>query len=243
MTETIKTDYIAAGYYLVRLANRPEYVSAQLLPERLLSASGDICDSFPDTWAIEWTSEDEKDRLESAEKFGISPADLPKVIEWATQSFSIEFAWPNVFYSVYGARKARAMFLSHLDDVALFGLGLHKSNVEQFLSVAGPRPQQSGFAPEGATGVFEIVSRGALLPDGGTLPGYELLGVQYGHLTCSWLCNSLEKTFAEALDVIPNTNGFISTFEEASRCVTYISEGHVGAEPGLWLPWMIMKYG
>lgn len=235
-------DYIAAGFYLARLANRPEYVSAQLLPELLLSASCDICDVFPNTWAIEWTSEDEKERLESAEKFSISSTALSKVTEWATQSFSKEFAWPNVFYSIEGARKAKAMFLSHLDDVALFGLGLHKSNVEQFLSVAKPRPQQPGFAPEGATGVFEIVSIGEILPDGGTSLGYELLVVKYGLLTCSWLCNGLEKTFAKSLGVIPNAHGFISTFEEASRCVTYVSDGHVGAEPGLWLPWLIMKY-
>ncbi len=30
---------MAAGFYLTRLADRSEYVSAQLLPERLLSAN------------------------------------------------------------------------------------------------------------------------------------------------------------------------------------------------------------
>jgi len=239
----IITDYIAAGYYLARFADRPAYISAELMPKRILSASPDICYLFPDTWALEWTTDDDEGRIAGAANFGISTAVLPKVIKWATQSFSTAFGWPNVFYSLESAQKARHAFLADRDDVALFGLGLHKSNVKEFLDFAAPPLQQPGFAPMGKTGVFEAVSQNRALVDNGISLGYELLVTTAGLLTCSWLCNGLEVTFAKELGIKPNSNGFIQTFEEASRCANFISEGHVGAEPGLWLPWLTIKYG
>ncbi len=242
MAEIRIADHIVAGYYLVRIANRPEYVSAELMPDRILSISDDICNSFPDTWVIDWTSENIEERIERASEFAIPAANLEKVVSWGTKTFSKAFAWPNVFYSVDNARAARTQFLSHLDDIVLIGLGLHKLNVDQFLSASKPPPQQPGFAPVGATGVFEIASRRDNLAENGRSLGYELLVAQHGLLTCSWLCNGLEKTFSENIGVRPNTHGFISSFEEASRCIKYMSDAAVGAEPGLWLPWLIVKY-
>lgn len=241
--DSTRSDYVSAGYYLVLLSERPEYISSALMPERLLSASPDICDSFPDCWVIEWSTVKEEERVAKAEKFGISRAGLPRVVEWATRAFSEEFGWPNVFYSLDAARNARVMFFSLLNEVILFGLGIHKSHAAKFLDAAKPPPQQPGLAPEGETGVFEVVSRGEMLAGGGISLGYELLVTQSGMLTCSWLCNGLERTFADSLDVKPNAHGFIETLEEASRCAQYISQGQVGAEPGLWLPWLVTKYG
>lgn len=242
MNDTTLSDYVSAGYYLARLSERPEYISSALMPERLLSASGDICDFFPDYWAIESSTADEEERVASAEKFGICSAELQRVTEWVTRAFSREFGWPNVFYSLDAARKAKKMFLPLMEEVILFGLGIHKSHVAEFLAVAKPPAQQPGFAPELESGTFEVVSRGVKLADGGMSLGYELLVTKLGTLACSWLCNGLERTFAESLDVKPNAHGFIETLEEATLCVQYISEGRVGAEPGLWLPWLVIKY-
>ena len=77
------------------------------------------------------------------------------------------------------------------------------------------------------------------MPD--ALLGFEPL-VFNGGLSCSWLCNGLETTVAEQLGIRPNASGLISTFEEACRCVEFISRDEIGAEPGLWLPWLVIEH-
>ena len=37
-------------------------------------------------------------------------------------------------------------------------------------------------------------------------------------------------------------HGLIGTFAEARKCVKYISRADVGAEPELWLPWLIIDH-
>ena len=49
-------DFIAAGYFLARLSEREPWMSAELLPERILSACDCICSFFPDAWTMDWSS-------------------------------------------------------------------------------------------------------------------------------------------------------------------------------------------
>jgi hypothetical protein len=36
--------------------------------------------------------------------------------------------------------------------------------------------------------------------------------------------------------------GLLDTFEEASRVAEYVNREDVGAEAGLWLPWLVVQY-
>ena len=72
--------------------------------------------------------------------------------------------------------------------------------------------------------------------------GFELLAMMFGLLTCSWVCNGLEAVCAEHLQVQPNEYGSIPEYADARRCAEYVSRDEVGAEPGLWLPWLITRY-
>lgn len=183
--------YLSAGYYVTRPAERAAYMSPQL-PDKVLSASGCICDCFPNSWAIAWASVPDEERLEKAAAFGLSASRLPVIVDWATGSFSKDFGWPNSFYSLEAARAARAALLPADRNIVVIGLGLHEADAKEFLKAAEPPAQQPGFAPVGESGIFECVSGGTIIAGGGDFLGFELLASYLGVLTCSWLCNGLE---------------------------------------------------
>ncbi|MEP7365365.1 MAG: hypothetical protein ABI972_19095 [Acidobacteriota bacterium] len=234
--------YASGGYHLARRLQAPVCRSPELLPSHVLSASECISEFLPDCWAIEWSSETGEERSTHASHFGIAPQSLPAVISWATGEFCKSFGWPNVFYTLEAAREARARFIPGTPDVVLIGLGLHKSLVSQFLEDAQPDAPKPGCAPVGETGVYQCVKSGQHPTSGGTPRGFEMLATCYGLLTCSWLCNGLEKVCAEQLGIRPNPHGFVETFEDAMRCTNLIVLPETHAEPGLWLPWLITEY-
>jgi hypothetical protein len=75
--------YLSAGYYVTQLSEHATHESPELTQGKVLSASGCICDFFPDAWAIEWASATGEERLKRAAAFGLSSSDLPGVIDWA----------------------------------------------------------------------------------------------------------------------------------------------------------------
>lgn len=236
-------EYISGGYYLTRRVPRRGNMRPELMPEQVLSASGCVCDFFPNTWAIEWTTDSVEARSAQAAQFGIDEAQLPGVIEWATAGFGELFGWPNAFYSLDAARAARARFLQGNRDVVLFGLGLQAAHVERFLECTRLETPKPACAPEGESGIVQCVSAGRRIEPGGARGGFELIATyRFGVLSCSWLCNGLEAVFAERVGVRPNAHGFIETSDEAERCRQLIEREEVPAEPGLWLPWLVTIY-
>src|SRR5438128_129984 len=149
--------FVSGGYYIARPSRRAPYMSADLIPEVVLSASPCICHFFPDDWAIDWTFAGAEERAEDAAAFGIPSADLPRVTSWATGALLKDFGWPGAFYSLDGAQQARATFLPDDLETIIFGLGLHASDVQDFLTAAKPAAQISGQAPLAASGIYECV--------------------------------------------------------------------------------------
>jgi hypothetical protein len=135
---------------------------------------------------------------------------------------------------VESAREYAVEFLSHLTDPVIFGLGLHPSLLEVFLRTASPSE----------VGMPVILAREKTLDDGGEVLGFEPLVIDdyTCELGCSWLCNGLERDARDKLDIVINKAGFIESFDEAMRCVRYIRSDDVGAEPSLWLPWLMARY-
>ncbi len=120
-------------------------------------------------------------------------------------------------------------------------LGLHQSYVDTFCREAEPAFPKSGFAPTGRQGVHEAILKSNPLNRNGKQLGFEPLVFDYS-LSCSWLCNSLDTTVHDALGIRPNTHGLIEDFNAACRCVDFIARPDVGAEPGLWLPWLLIDH-
>jgi hypothetical protein len=239
--ETQLSDFISAGFLVTREVDRPSYVSAELLPARIVSASGCIASFVPDTWCIEWTNDTQESRIEDAGAFGLESQDLKEIIEWVTPRFDKSIRWPNVIIDLETAEELVCRFLRNLAHVKVLELCLHQSMVQEFCQEAEPPPQQPGFAPNGRQGVHEVILKEKLPTQNGYFLGFEPLVFDYS-LSCSWLCNSLDTQVEQALGIKPNQHGLIDSFDEAVKSVEYISRDEVGAEPGLWLPWLVIDH-
>ncbi len=133
------------------------------------------------------------------------------------------------------------MFFAGRTDMQLIGLGLSPESVEAFATAATPPPPEPGYAPIGEGGCLQVAKQHRPVPEGRLL-GYELLCVDHGLITDSWLCNGLEVYFSERLGIRPNEHGLLGALDGARRCCEAIEKKEVGAEPGLWLPWGLVGY-
>lgn len=239
--ETPISDFISAGFLATREVDRPPYVSAELLPVRIVSASPCIAPFTPDTWCIEWTQDTPARRMEEAEAFGLDSQALGEVTAWVTPRFDKSIRWPNVIVDQDTASELVRRFLGALPNVKVLELGLHRSMADDFCQKAEPPPHKPGFAPTGRQGVHQVILEGNPPTHGGHILGFEPLVFDWS-LSCSWLCNGLDSVVDQALGIKPNQYGLIERLDEARSCVEYISRDHVGAEPGLWLPWLIIDH-
>jgi len=234
-------EILAAGFLLSRPLTRPEWFTGELLPDRMLSASPCICPQFPGEYAISWCSAEPGDRASGFDEIGIPSELRDEALEWATRSFEVLFGWPGVFFTLEAAQAAHSRFFAQ-GDVAVLGLGLPGRYREEFLIEATPPPPKAGFAPTGESGWLKVIRAGKSLPAGGTPLGFELLSAESGLLGHSWLCNGLERIFAERYGVRPNAAGFIESLEDAVLSSAAIETDDLGAEPGPWFPWLIVRY-
>ena len=69
-----------------------------------------------------------------------------------------------------------------------------------------------------------------------------LLGEEYGEWFHSFVCNALENEYLERLHISLNPNGLIDRYDDAVRAADHTNLDEVGAEPVLWLPWLISEY-
>lgn len=234
-------DFFAAGFFLTKPVTRPDYCDSKLLPGTLVSLSSCICKFFPSSWTIDWCSETEDKRKEKAAYFGIPEDRLGATIQNITQLFDSEFGWENVIYSRNSAKKLLDTHLSADGSIWLLGAALHKSDIDSYMNKARPPEQQPGYAPVGAHGTYEMLQRRVSLDPPLQVMGFEPIVYEHS-LSCSWLCNGLETECHNKLGITPNNFGLIGNYNEAKQCTDYISSDEVGAEPGLWLPWLVVRY-
>jgi hypothetical protein len=222
--------YVAGPLFLVR-ASDP-------LPAPAITISHCLATVAPDTWAIEWVSATDEERAESAALCGISTAQIPEVIAWTTDRFEHGFAWSHAFLDRATAEEFRGRFLPK--DFRLLQIGLPERFLPSFLALAAPIPQQPGYAPNGATGVYQALVRHELLPAGDHL-GFEVLGYDaYGGGFDSFRCNALEKDF-DKLGASFNQFGLIDQEAMASRCAEFANSVPTCADG--WHPWLIVEHG
>ncbi len=227
--------HAAGGYFVTRSTERPEQMAADLLPARLLSLSGCICDFIPDVWAIEWTNVEPQDRVAEASKFNVSSSKLQRIVDWTTERLNVgAFGWPCVFFSVHDAREFSGQFLKTL-DLSLLGIALHSDRIDDFLSEEKPGSDL------GEPGIYAAVNRRQVAEPHGTVLGWEILCYEYGGFH-SWLCNGLETEIAKELGIRPNAAGLIDSAGDALKAAEYCGREDVGAEPGFWAPWLVAEY-
>ncbi len=236
--ESIKRDqYISGGYFVTKLTTRPAGMTPHLLPDVIVSASNCLVDIFPDSWALPWAlGIGNEERQERATKFGLSNQSFEKLMYWTNECFnSTEIGYPNLFINIDDATTFIKTFASSIPDIVLLGIGLHESSAIKFLSATKPEPG------EGMSAIYYSIDKKLPLTEEGQPIGFEILNYGYGHFH-SWLCNDLQTAAKEKLNISPGNLGLISTSELATKVAEYSTRPEVGAEPGLWLPWLVVQY-
>lgn len=232
-------DYLCGGYFLTRPVKRADCF-ASFLPESIISLSNDICDFVPDAWTLEWARSNPDSWLEDAAKFALEPKAIEDLTQWALKHYDDFGAW-HVIFELKTAQELKKKYLSHLNNVVLLGAGLHKTLCDGFLEKTQPPPTVPGFAPNGETGDHAAIKKRKLLYTGGTPLGFEPLAHGIVAFEHSWLCNGLEK-YAKEMKIQINENGLIDKYEDALKFTTLLNDGKLGAEPDLWLPWLLVDY-
>jgi len=235
--------YLSAGFLVTRRLPRPEYNSADLLPPTIVSASGDLAAFLPDTWSIAWCGVAPDDPRAEAAKLSIAPDRVDGIVAGVTALVAdgSSYGWPNVCHSLDGAAAMVRLAAPAGGGLLVLELGLHADDVSRFIEASTPPESQPGMAPYGEPGVRRALRRGAPVLATGRPLGFEPL-VYDQALGCSWLCNGLEVAVARELGIRPNAAGLLADAGEACRVVVYISGDGVGAEPGLWLPWLLVEH-
>jgi len=194
----------------------------------------------PGSWAIEWVKVAPGEREEHARELGIRPELLPQVVDWATKAFDADFKWPNVLSTPAVAREFRQQFIP--GDVRLIGLGLPADLVDEFLTLAAPPPSSPGYAPNGPSGVYEVLRSRQPLATGGRARGYEVLGFGIAGAFCSFRCNQFEADFQREFGATFNTWGLIDDEAVARRCALYAGRPGGGTCADWWHAWAVQEY-
>lgn len=227
---------IAGGYYVTRPVERPPYVSAELMPPRILSVSDCLSTMVPDTWALSWVKNTESERLQELRAAGLPDDSLCRVMSWAAKAMDAgAFAWPNSFTSLDTARCFAAEFLPPDHDAVILGIALPESTSRSFLETEKPDADAS------PPGVYTTLALRNAIAAGGELLGIELLGYEFTGQFHSWLCNGLEALVAERFGVRPNSNGFLDAAEDIEGIATVLTHEELG-EPVRWDPWHVLQY-
>ncbi len=222
-------DYAAAGYFLTRPAPAPGYEPGGLLPATVRTLSSCLASIGFEYW---WNSENAAEAVE----FGVPPERIDSLVEWYLPRFDDALGAPNVAFGTSVISDFVDAFVPNPEGLIILGCALAEPDADNILV--------NHAAPEGhgEYGIYQLLKRGQSIEPGGTTLGFEPLCYEYG-LEHSWLCNQLQGEAHTRLGITPDPQtGLLDTYEEAKAITDWISRGEVGAEPGLWLPWMIVEY-
>ena len=237
MVDIDLNNYVAGGYFVVKYSY-DGLQRSNLLPERLISLSECVCPQLEVVWGWNIEQYDHKDRVSN---FGIATDKIHAFCQWCSGKE------PGALYSLDIAREFIAEFLPDTSEVVLVGTAMHKDMVGDFLSA---NKQKVYFANEQVYkefihGVNYVLNEGNLLPMGGKLLGFEVVGYSYNDLGHSWLCSGIEKDMHELFGMRPNRYGLIDSYEEAKKVYDWIAEDEMQgtrSEPDPYYPWLIVQY-
>ena len=236
------TDYISTGYFITVPTNRPDFVDGTLMPQSFLSLSSCFSDFFPGAWILEWCGTGETERTRIATLLGITPEQQQLAMAELDEALDETFGWENVIFDLDTARQYRQRYFSPTSRAKIVGAALHRDLCAEFVKVGTPPQPRPGESSVASHGTVHAVRRNVPPAAGGTILGFEPMTFDQQQLGCSWLCNGLERICADKLHVVPNSRGYIDDEESAARCIDLIEADETGAEPGLWMPWLLIEY-
>lgn len=231
-------DCVAFGYSILLPRPRPDWARKEL-PERIISGSGCLKTDLTDVWLDAWREREgdlESVYRDAQDQWGLSRQAVDELCFWYQTKPEVDM---NALRSLSAAQEVVRQLLPDRDDIAIVGLGLPRASVDELFLAAATGDTKG--APAGISElIIEALKRNEPLANGGTVLGYEPLVID-GGLACSWICNGIDREADQKLQINTNAFGLIERLDDASRVVRYIDDdGH--AEPGLWLPWLAVRY-
>lgn len=236
-------DYVAAGYFLSRIAGEPDCTGIQL---RRVSLGSDHSQRhfFPDAWAISWCKDTRDDRLEHAAVFGITDEQLDEVMAWADKGFEREFGAWSLFFTIESARAAALSMLGNAPELDIWGVGLPRSLLSSFLGESGSSPATPGSARRRAHGThIDACLRSLPFAEGGEILGHEILAEGGTWLDSPESLHVDEQAMYKAVGVVPNGDGLIDSLDDALACCCDLTGcSPIDFEITDWLPWLLVRY-
>jgi hypothetical protein len=200
-------------------------MSADLLPQKLLSVSEAIATLAPTTYPLINAPSDHY------EAYGITPEMIPIVKKWWTEQNQREIGWQHAFYKLDFARQFVKRFVTKTEDVAILGVAIHRKYTGLVLE---------GYDPTTACGVEKVIAQG-LKPEPGDVLGFDILSYEYCRFD-SWIMPSYPEVIFEELNIRPNQYGFIDSLEAADQCDHFMTADDDMALHGWWMPWLMIRY-
>jgi len=230
-------DYYLGGYYLVEGVNRPEY-SATFLPLTIWSISSCISPNYPDIWALPWTSYQDEKRLAFQTRLGLANTEFKEMQAWVNTAFNEDqFGWPNVWLNLDDAQEYYRCYLQAIPQMKLLAIGIPASYLDQCLKAAQPD------AGMGQTGLYLLLLKPQKLSEFSNADArrFELLNVEHGYVSHSFLCNHLEADY-QKMKLTFNEYGLLADYDDARQAEEFTNLETTPAEPGPWFPWLIVEY-
>ena len=229
--------FLIAGYRLVKPVERPQWMDGSL-PDVILSASGCICDTVPDSWAYDWSGAKWADRAKSAATLGVIGRELRGMAAWCADAFSRGLiVYPEVFKDIRWAREFARRFGVDRNCLCLIGLGFSEGLQPDLLHETREIERRKGANRE----LKGLVEERRGMEPGGEILGFEVLGLDLGTFH-SWLCNGLEKPVLKDLGIRTGRYGLIAEEGEAEQVAAYCNRDDVASEPVCWHPFLLVKY-
>ncbi len=228
-------EYLLGGYFLCETYPAGNAAEASDSSGAVVSVSGCLCQTIPDSWAFRWADCEESDRVVQAGRFGLSQNALRRLMDWVEEHFGRDLGWPDVFFSREAAKAFADEFLSDKKRAMLLGIGLPVSLAAGFLEETAPRKTDM------VSGICTLIEQGRLLSREGEIMGYEVLGLETD-LMHSWMCHSeFGMETVERLGISVGAHGLLTSESDAAAVARAYNEGP-GTEPVWWAPWLLARY-
>jgi len=222
------SEYITPGYLVCIPLDRPNYFKSRL-PAKILSASQCICSIAPQAWMSGWEcSEIQEDEM--SRQIDVNKA--VSLVAWLEEVFQAET--PTFFPTLESARQFVEEYCA-LPEACILGIALHPSLLNMV------RLQAQEDCNNGSGLLEKLEPEHSIEHRNAEVLGYELLGY-YAMGFHSWICHDLPNELEKECGVYLNEHGFIPTWEDALKSHQYIAPPDSGREPGIWAPWLIVRY-
>ena len=235
----MKDIFYIGGYFLVKPAHISEWQNTELLPEIIYTPCECICDVYPGTEGLSWTSDSKESKKNWEKSLMLSDEDAKNVRKLCDELFEQEkLGWSSVFLDLKSLEK----FMSLLDqsvrkDWKILCIATTQKYREEYIEDF----KQADSSNAGEDGICIMLRKKVVCPDiTNGFRGFEVLGFEYGGFH-TFMCNSLEKEYVSKLNISFNKNGLIEKFDEAEKAAELTNSPEVGAEPALWQPWAIIE--